>query len=461
MLDPNALKSVVALTQKLSSDGLILAPVANTPLALLVHELSIAGIDPEKATYDGAISAIVDCSRDERHNEVRKTYLNGAVSAVRSTLSFTRTEVMPHIRRVLQSYSDMMDSYQSGRPPIEFDIKYVPEIYTSHIGRDLIDRWNDVPTANSPGAINLGSYEPDEILQLVQVTNDQDFNTDMAELLSANGGEGLKQIIEVVGGVRNVTQLDDVYSLPASIVLQAISQPKEGVPGTLSNYNANRAVMSNVAGKAAMAVLARLGTSIRDTNIYSSLIIRPGEKVVLCGEVYRDLLEKGLTVEALMGNEILGRPHRGQALLVPENIERMMAAYEKDRLVRQQAAAQDRKANSRKAIMNSLRADLDAVVEQGKMVIEGDDKERAWSRLRTVVDQVLSSEWRDAEPIYLIATCICVTWYAHTDAARFIDIMLDIEKQNPGMAETQFDFLATLRYISLWVASQISAERAA
>lgn len=459
MLDPNALKSVVALSQKLSAAGVVLSAVPDTPLALLVHELPTTGIDHEKIGHDELIGQIVDRSRDERHHEIRQTYVQGGVSAVRQTLSFTRGTVMPHVRRVLEAYKASMDSVATGRPPIEFKINYLPDIYTTGAGRDLIGRWDDVPTANSPGAINLGTYDPEEILELVKVTNDQDFNEDVASLLNADGGRGLQQIQEVLNGARNVSQLDHVFTLPASIILSAIETPKEGLGMNLSTYNAHRVSMANVAGKAAAGVLGRLGNSVRDTNIYSSLIVKGDGPIELVGEVYRDLLEKGLTVEALMGNEILGRKFRGNSLIDPANIQAMMEAYEKDRLLRQQAAAQDRKANSRVAIMHCLKADLEAMAEKGEFVMEGDDKDRAWNRLRNIVDKIMSSEWRDVDAIFVIATCLCVTWYAHTDAARFIDIMLDIEKQNPGIPETEFDFLATLQYISLWVASQVEVSQ--
>lgn len=455
MLDPNALRSVVALSQKLSAEGIDLVPVPNTPLALLVHELPVAGIDHEKISHDELIGQVVDRSRDERHHDIRKTYVDGAVAAVRQTLSFTRTTVMPHVRRVLDAYQAAMDSVAAGRPPIEFKIHYLPDVYSTQAGRDLISRWDSVPSASSPGAINLGQYEPDEILELVKVTNDGDFNEDMASLLTTDGGKGLQQITEVLSGLRNISQLDSIYSLPASVVFSAIESPKEGLGMNLSTYNAHRVSIANVAGKEASRILARLGSATADTNIYHSFMVKKDQPVELIGEVYRDLLEKGLTVEALMGNELLGRKFRGQGLLDAKNIEEMMSAYEKDRLLRQQAAAQDRKVNSRKAIMHVLKADLEAM----EVVIEGDDKERAWNRLRGIVDKILSSEWRDVDAIFVIATCLCVTWYAHTDAARFIDIMLDIEKQNPGIPETEFDFLATLQYIATWVASQVDVSK--
>lgn len=459
MLDPNALKSVVALSQRLSAEGLFLSPVADTPLALLVHELPTSGIDHEKIGYDELIGHVVDRSRDERHHEIRQTYLNSSVAAVRQTLSFTRGTVMPHVRRVLEAYKAAMDSVAAGRPPIDFKINYLPDIYGTGVGRDLISRWDDVPTAVSPGAVKLGDYEHDEILELVKVTNDEDFNESMASLLQADGGKGLQQIQEVLGGTRNVTQLDHHYTLPASVALSAIETPKEGLGMNLSTFNAHRVSMANVAGKEATRVLGRLGNSVRDTNIYSSLVLNKEGPIELVGEVYRDLLEKGLTVEALMGNEILGRQYRGTALINPDNIKVMMDAYEKDRLLRQQAAAQDRKVNSRKAVMAVLKADLEEMAEKGEFILEDDDKDRAWNRLRTIVDKIMASEWRDVDAIFVIATCLCVTWYAHTDAARFIDIMLDIEKQHPGIPETEFDFLATLQYISLWVASQVEVSR--
>lgn len=460
MLDPNALKSVVTLNQQLSEKGVGLTALTNTPLAALVSYLPSAGIDPEKATYESLMEAYVNLSRDEEHHELCESTINNAVAGVRKTLDYTRNTVMPHVRRVLQAHTDVMASYSVGKSPIEFKLVYLPEVYSNHIARDLMGRWEDLPAGNSPGAVNLGRYTKDEILELAKVSNADAFNEDLSELLSVKQGEGFKQIIEVMAGERNVSQLDPLYSLPCSLVLTNAEQPKEGINSTLAGYNAARGSAANVAAKAALALVGGLIQAQRTMNIYQSLARRAGEVVLINGEVFRDLAEKGLTLEVLMGNELLDRPFRGMDLVVPENLAKMMAAYESDRLTRQQAAKIDQATNSRKTIMDVLRDDLEQIAAKGDFLIEGDDKDRSWQRLRTVVDKILASEWKNVEPIYIIATALCVTWYAHTDAARFIDIMLDVEKKNPGLKPSEFDFLATLQYIASWVASQVSASAA-
>ena len=456
MLDPNALKSVVPLAQQMSAKGHELLAIQNTPLAALVSFLPSAGIDPEKATFDSVIEGYVNLTRDEQHHELACNTIDNAVAGVRKTLDFTRNTVMPHIRRVLEAHSNVMASYAAGKPPIEFGYSYLPEIYSHHLTGDLVANWESLPAANSPGAVNLGRYEKEEVLEFAKISSNEAFNEDMAELLSSNNDEGYKQVIEVLAGERNVTQLDPKYSLPAAIVLQNIEQPKEGVNSTLAAYNANRGAAAVVAGKAAVALIGGLTQAQRTMNVYQNLAIRPGEKVLLNGEVFKELSKQGLTNEAMIGNELMGRPFRGMDLVKPENLEKMMAAYDADRLTRQQAAKIEEQTNSRKALMDVLRDDLNAIAEKGDFLIEGDDKDRAWARLRTIVDKILASEWKNIEPIYIIASALCVTWYAHTDAARFIDIMLDVEKKNPGLKETEFDFLATLQYIATWVASMVT-----
>lgn len=455
MLDPLALKEVVALTQSISERGAYLVPVIDTPISMLVREIPTVGIDPEKATYDTVIQAMVDLSRDDEHGESKALFVENATAAVRRTLDVTRNVVMPHIKRVLASHASIMEGYMAPKPPIHLDYIYQPEIYSTHAGREYIDRWTSVPAASSPGAINLGHYEADEILELCRSTNDQDFNEGVDELLKADGGKGIAEITEVLNGIRNISQLSPKYSLPCLIVLGAIDQPKEGVQSTLTNYNANRTMMSNVAGKMANALVDRMSGAQRSNNVYYSLLQKAGEPVELCGEVCRDLMKQGLTTEALMGNEMLGRKYRGADLLKPENIEHMTQVYNDDLLVRKAAAQEDRQRHSRTAILNALRDDLNAMAEKGEFVIEGDDREKAWGRLRNVADNIMKSPYQNQEPIFIIAACICVTWYAHTDASRFIDIMLDTEKKNPGLKETEFDLLATLRYIVMWTVSQI------
>lgn len=464
MLDTNSLKAVVPLAQDLSEHNVRLTVAPDTPLAVLVREVPTIGIDPTLATFDSLIKGFSELSADSDHHDLLCDEIEKAKAAVRTTLNFSRNVVNPHIRRVVARVDAIMESYAEGKPPVEFRYVYLPEVYDTHAGRSLVESWANTPSASSPGALNFGNYSAEEILELSQVTNDNEFNENIRALLVAKNGEGVRQISEVLNGTRNVSKLDDIYSLPCSLVFKAIEQPKEGVGMTLSNYNSNRVLIANVAGRAAFIMTQRVVRAIKDKTLYYSLV-KPaeGEVVEIYGEVWAGMLEEskaahgegGLSAEALIGNELLGRPYRGVALMDPANISRCHAAYERDRNVRSEAAEQDRARHLQRAISSALRDDLHEIAEKGEFTIEGDDKERAWVRLKDVVDKIMDSPQRSQPAIFIIAAALCVTWYAHTNAALFMDIMLDIEKRHPGMPETEFDFLATVTYITRWVVSQV------
>ncbi|MNX81929.1 hypothetical protein D3C86_1136370 [compost metagenome] len=90
------------------------------------------------------------------------------------------------------------------------------------------------------------------------------------------------------------------------------------------------------------------------------------------------------------------------------------------------------------------------------MQVAGDDAGRSWIRLREFVDGVYAGAGQNADPALIISAAVCAVWYGHTDVGRVVDAMLAVEKANPNLDTREVATLATLRYISDWVASQIA-----
>lgn len=461
MLDSNAIKSSIPVVQALAEKSVNLIPINNTPLAMIVRETPVIGLDAAKTSFESLESSLIELSRDPGHADLFATAVNNGTAGVRFTVDYSRNVVMPHVSRVIDAYITAMEAASVVPMPYTFDVVYQPEVFLSQAGRDFIGRWESTAAASSPGAQKLGEYTADEIIELAHLTSSGEFNADMEDLLKAAGGKGLGEIVEVLAGNRDVSQISREYSLPLSIVLMNIEHPKDGVEMTLTRYNAVRIAMANVAGRMAASVVARSDIAAKQFNVYYSLFDREENKVELCGEVYRDLLDKGLTVEMLVGNELLGRKFRGPMLLNADAQIEMKAAYERDKAVRADAHLLDRARQSRAAILNVLRDDQQKIAAEGEWIIEGDDKDKSWQRLKTTVDSIMSSIHQHQEPTSIIAAVICVVWYAHTDACRMIDIMLSVEKQHPGLPAMELATLATLHYICYWVASQITVEQSA
>lgn len=456
MLDQISLNAAVALTEELGNKGLTLGVVADTPLALLVRKTPTLAMDAANTDFSGLINQLVDLSRDNDHSELMGEAVRLASQGVRATLDFTRNTVMPHLRKVIEGHANIMANLGAAKMPYDIRQFYTPEIYKLPQGVEFARQYENTPAPVTQRNVEFGKYEADEIIQLTKLTDDGDFNSSMVELLSADGGAGIKAIQSVLEGQAQAGQIDPCYALPLAIVLRNLETPKEGVSMTLGDYNAARASVGNAAGKIALMQIEKLDHQLRTGVLYAKLLREDPKVIEVVGEVYRELLDKGLTTEMVIGNELLNRKYRGAQLIDPDNQAELVKVYEQDRNNRQQAHQINLRQASRTAVLDVLRADQKARAEAGEWVIEGDTAEKSWSRLKTVVDKIYAASPLDPEPTMVIAATVCAVWYAHTDAMRYIDIMFDIEKGRPDLSKEQIASLAALRYIAEFFGSMIT-----
>lgn len=457
MLDPNAVTAAIALNQSISAQGIHLVPLPDTALALLVREMPISTINAAETDYAAATQILVDLSRGEAHAGVLHHVRGLSSDSVRRTLSFARNTVMPHVYRVVEDYTKEMEANKNVPMPFDIERHFQHDAVKTNVAREFLERWENAPAVSPAKGLNLGNYEPAEILDLVKISNDGDYNEHVETLLTEDGGKGLKDISEMLKGNLELTALENKFQLAAAVILQAIAaNPKPGVAMTLSAYTAGVSSMANYAAKNALKTLGRMLEERKTQTLYHGIFQHDQKVIPVVGEVYNDLLDKGFTVDMLFGNELLGRKYHGAELLSPEAMKDMTAAYEFDRVTRQEAHNLDRQRMSRKAILDVLRNDQRKIAESGEFPVADDSAERSWQRLKGFVDSVTSSNaWHFYEPSALIAATICVVWYAHCDAHRIIDNMLDLEKSHPGVAVAELSTLASLKYITEWVASQV------
>lgn len=456
MLDQNVLNEAIGLTQVLSDKGVQLGVIPDTPLALLVRATPTLALKAEETSYSGLIENLVELSREDDHAELLREAVDLASQGVRNTLNYTRNTVMPHLRKVIQAHADRVAAVGEAKMPYNIVASYTPEIYKVHAGVDFARQYENSPAPVTQRLVNLGKLDGNDIVQLTRLTDDGDFNESMEDLLTANGGEGIQAIQKVLEGICTVDQIDPIYSLPLAILLRNMETPKEGVALNLTDYNAARAVVGNAAGKIALTLVERLDHQVRSSVLYAKLLRDDPKTIEVVGEVYRVLLEKGLTAEQVIANELLNRKYRGLTLLEPDVQEELNEIYKRDQAARQQAHQLNLRQVSREAVLNVLRDDQRERAEKGEWVIEGDSPEKSWSRLKTVVDKIYTNSTIDPEPSLVIAAVLCAVWYAHTDAMRYIDIMFDIEKWRPELPKEQIATLAALRYIAEFFGSMIA-----
>lgn len=456
MLDNQSAQTAIDLTLETAGKGIMLAAVPDSALALLCRQTPLELTDRTSDTLSDAAAEMVNMTRGEEHAAVLKNVTEMAADSVRRTLDLARNTVNPHIRRVVETYNELIAASPQVSSPYNVMPTYLPDVFKTDAAERLLSGYAGATPASVEGNPNFGAYSPDEIRELVRLTNDGEFNELVDELLMDNNGQVLADVQQALEGKLNIGRISPQAALPLLLVLKNIETPKEGVSDNLSSYNASREIAAANVGKIAATAIGRVNQDSIGNVLYPIAADSNPNNIRVNGEVYARLLARGLTVEAVIGNELLGRKFRGENLVVPENIQEMLGAYNRDKSIRMQAHEVKKAQASRKAIMDALRTDHTYVTGDGNgMQLAGDNASISWTRLRDYVDALFAGPAALAEPSLIIASTIVAVWYGHTDVGRVISAMLAVEKASPNLDEREIATLATLRYIADWVASQI------
>lgn len=461
MLDTRAAQTAIDLTLETSSKGIMLAAVPDTPLALLCRQSPLELTDRTSDTLSAAAEEMVNMTRGEEHAGVLTSVVSMAAESVRRTLDLARNTTMPHIRRVIGLFDEYVSNEAQARSPYNVLPSYLPDVFKTDTAERLLSGYGAILPQSVDGNPFFGKFSPDEIRELVRVTNDGEFNELIDELLMADNGKVLAEVGAGLEGLLNVKRVSPEAALPLLIVLKNIETPKEGVAVSLSKYNADREIFAANVGKIAATQVARVTQSTATSALYPIVADDVATNIRVNGEAYSKLLARGLSVEAVIGNELLGRKFRGELMVTEEALKEMMGAYNRDKAIRQQAHEVRKQQVIRKGVLESLRSDHAYVTGEGNAIqVAGDTAETSWIRLREFVDSVYTGPAQGTEPAIIIAAAVCNVWYGHTDAGRVIAAMMAVEKANPALEAREVATLATLRYISDWVASQIAVVQA-
>lgn len=461
MLDAQSAETAIDLTVDTAGRDIMLAAVPDTPLALLCRTTPLELTDRKDDSVSAAAAEMVELTRGEEHAGVLAHVVTMAAESVRRTMDLARNTTMPHIRRVLDSFQEKMSLEAQMRSPYNVLPAYLHEVFKTDTAERLLSGYLDIIPQTLEGNPFFGKFAPEELRELVRVTNDGEFNELIDELLTANNGAVLAEVTSALEGMTNYKRVSPEAAICLVVILKNLDMPKEGVSTSLSQYNSDREIFVSNVGKVAALQISRVTHSTKHDVLYPVTGNADANTIGVNGEVYAKMLASGLTVEAVIGNELLGRRYRGVQMVTPEAIADMTAAYNRDKSIRQQAHEVRLVQITRKAVLDALRADQVYVTgEANEVQVVGDDATRSWIRLRDYVDGIYSGPANGTQPEIIIASAICAVWYGHTDVGRVISAMMVVEKSNPALESREVATLATLRYIADWVASQITTVNA-
>ncbi|MNZ83686.1 hypothetical protein D3C78_1024210 [compost metagenome] len=163
------------------------------------------------------------------------------------------------------------------------------------------------------------------------------------------------------------------------------------------------------------------------------------------GKVYRDMLDKGLTPEALIGNDMSGRRFTAGQLI--ENKAILESVYNREMNLRSVKVQSEMAGIVRDAVKGVFGA---AMIEQDL----GEGAAEANQRLLALVAKITPQNCDALNTI--VEEITCEVFYPNTDSLTFIRLMNRVGSTVSADTDPrEIALLATMKYINFWLCRQL------
>lgn len=382
--------------------------------------------------------------------------VNLMTRAVMSLGDIVKNTVNPHIRKVLESietYNDNLN-YNNDETGLIIKEEGLPAIFSVPAVEKLITHYRNLPRLNNDSRI---------ILELRKRSNSKEDLEKIATLLGGDFEWDWWAIEEILSGGANY--LDENVNIKAFLLvyLNTLEMPSEGIAITLDKWTAGKEMVCNALAKELNKVIDRYQQALNTNNLYpyNDSTGKLGGSVTnktirVHSAVYRSIIASGSTPEAILGNEILGRKYTARTLIDPEVITICENSYALHLKTQKVTRSKNEHTHKWKNINEALTYDLESIAENGQWPVDGDTRDKAIGRLRSVISKVRASSARDESTEDIVAAIICTTWYAHTDAWRLLDIAGRLLKEDEELNTDDAFTLAKIEYVAKFLADSLT-----
>lgn len=428
----------------------------NTILSALNQPLGLPAV--VDGTPDESVLTLIAERARSQDEEPSHTYsmsqaVQVAANSVRQTLHLVRNVVNPHLREVVQRYDAHMAGFeQAACSPYTIVQVCTPDLFKDPIIDDILQaNASRLRTAPIAEPVVIGNYDRESIMRMLVLTEERDINAQLREILTDNGSVGVSKVLAVLSGqepVADILRHRPYLALPLYIILNAIEMPTEGVRTTATVWELNRRRLIASCIYGIEQVRGRLANILKYNVLYDVNTPSKPFEIRVNGEVYVSMLESGFSANALIGHEVLKRPYKTNAEIM-EKSKILEEAYGREQLQLQAAYQIKQRTQQLGAVIKAIREDAEARIAEGKFVVEGDTAEKARGRVVTVLERLTTGTHRQSDPILLSMAAVLGIWYAHTDASRYCDYVIEVEVENPALKgrSMEIHMLATVRYV--------------
>jgi hypothetical protein len=470
MLSREALEAALPLAQRLDASGIALRAMDQTPLGELAKNTrsdskfnleSTAGeFTPDLLNIEYIANARDDVMGLCPHDVCMDNVAEVGIKAVRAHLNIARNLVAPAVAELYEAVTQAVNQLPVSNL-LNFEVKIfdLPAPYRLPQLDGMVRRWEGELIDQLPLNIKCPSLSVEEIRELM-ATGAGGMDEAVSEWLATKGDGFLMQVWEDLFQVRgarfkvlsdalNNPNVGADYALVGFFVSRKLAEdPIEGIEMPLAQFERAIAIFRNQCAAKICRVLGEWEATAKR----GQLVKASGDTwIEVYGHVYKAFIEAGGENEVLFGN-LLEKPIRGNVESIAAAATELKLAWRRYEQINQ-VTVRDQRYNATKAILaREFARQIDAVKED----VEGPD---VTAGTRAIVMQRFKDEMSrvkaaDFESLYrLCLRLVCRARFYQTDAEDFLLKLEALKAQQPNLDMREAALIATIEYVSEWVAS--------
>ncbi len=465
MIPRETFEQALPFAQKLADRSIELAVAGGSPLQDLLEHCNPYGLHAnggslENIDLDSAIQFLVTEASFAgpdgvvAHSKVMDDIAELVKGTVLKSLDFTRNVVVPEINELEDKIDQAIRAVMARRTdPFTVCPITVPQLLRNSSLAEMVEKYSDTQAAlfKSTKIAEMSAADVAELLG----TGSSGFDADVQEMVGE--GKGFNWFLE--HAARFLSGREQFDSIPSTampllfVVARALyDNPPVGCVMSLSDYNVYVGILVAQTGRASYNAIESANSDRRMVRLYTAAPTRPSTDSVpgaiyVNADVYGDLMDKGLTPEMLYGNEYNGRNLSASQLL--ENKDELLATYNRQKAYNDRQKTLEEFNVIKDVIQNTLEESIQNRSPENMVA----DRSTYMAVLKEAMKGVEPSRMKDLGP--LLRDLVCAVFYRHTDSIRYLRLIDEIgEGLDEETKVREVALMATIEYISIWVARQ-------
>lgn len=474
MLTKSSVTAAYPLAQLLAQGNQLLFCNVESPLSILtrntlnglvVYEGAGEGVSnpPIEEQLITTTSMPTDLDGSSLHDATMDETIKLLTQSVSFVLNHTRNTVLPLIKQVAGDTQKYMDEVAEGSlAPLDVVPYYFKNIWNSPVFQDLVTRYDNIPFTHVQlrgGAIECDCG--DDVSQLL-LTGAGMFDEEVREFVKSVGADQVKKVWDVLfGGQATSTDVIlgtryDRFDMNAIAFLMArrmsMDVPK-GINMGLPEWKEYVASIVQAAGIACTLAYRTRDTDMRTNRLIISAPVgdNPRGSIIVVGDVYDRFLKEGGSPEVLFGALYSNEPRTYSALL--QQAEFHCKVWKRVNTLNRTNLSFERY----RAMVEGLRLAVAKVINE----MAEDDLPAPRKELHDRLNERLTHvKQKDMEDIYHVSRkAVCRVIFPHTDAEKMLLAIDAASEANPELDPREAALIATIEYISQWLASLIQVDK--